>query len=79
MSPLLVNPPLPVTEPHNEKPVEKLRGWVQDKRKRKLSDPHKIRYQAHGVDASKADIHVPVDIMIGSLFSTRKHRFRNRF
>ena len=38
-----------------EKPVEKLRGWVQDKRKRKLSDPHKIRCQADRVDARKAD------------------------
>ena len=41
--------------PYNKKPVEKIKGCFQDKRKRKLSDPHKIRYQAHGVDASKAD------------------------
>ena len=56
MSPRLVNPPLLAIGPHNEKPVEKIkglsgaRGCFQDKRKRRLSDPNKMRYQAHGVD-----------------------------
>ena len=50
MSPRLINPPLLAIGPHNEKPVEKLRGCFQDKRKRRLSDPHKMWYQAHGVD-----------------------------
>ena len=78
MSPRLVNPPHPGHRTPQRKTSRKNEGVVfRITLKRKLSDPHKIRYQAHGVDASKADKSQSI-YMIGSLFSTRKHRFRYR-